>query len=449
MKSIFINGALIVNDGQARKGSVLIEDERIASVTYGDSCTAPEGAWTIDAEGMVLMPGAIDDQVHFREPGNTRKADIASESAAALAGGVTSFMDMPNNNPPTCSMEALESKCASAAENSRINYAFYLGASNGNLEEILNADPSLYCGIKVFMGSSTGNMLVDDPRTLEGIFRNVKKVVATHCEEESIIRANMQKAKEAFPEGIPFRMHPAIRSREACIASSAKALELAVKYGTKLHILHVSTADEIRMIEKAREMNPGISGEICVHYLYFDDSMYDRYGSRMKCNPAIKTAEDRKALLEAVRKGSIRVVATDHAPHLAEEKDNPYTEAPSGLPLVGHSLLMMLELASSRALDDDIIKGYTIVADRMCHGPAERFSVKERGYIRKGYYADLVLFRPDRQYRPEILYRCGWSPVQDMTFSNRIEKVFVNGELGFDSGKLNGGIRGRRLEFIL
>lgn len=474
---ILIKNASVVNEGRTFVGSVLICGDRIEKVhegrigdeslflrqqgadgcadsgrtagrSGGNPCESGQSGYcmhdavkVIDGDGMLLIPGVIDDQVHFREPGNTHKGDIFSESRAAVAGGVTTFMEMPNTNPPTCSKEELDRKYEIAAARSHANYSFYIGASNTNMEEILSIDPSEYCGIKVFMGSSTGNMLVDDMSVLEGLFKNSRKVIATHCEDESIIRANMAAAKEKYGENIPFSMHPVIRSRQACIKSTEKAVSLALKYGTPLHVLHISTEDEIGIIRSASEENPLISGEICVHYLYFNDTMYEKYGPMIKCNPAIKKESDMLALRKAVKDGTIRVVATDHAPHLLSEKRNPYLSAPSGLPLVQHSLLMMMELARQGVFDVET------VVDRMCHGPALRFGIKGRGFIREGYYADLAMLRPVSGYKPEIMYKCGWSPVCCMEFGYKVENVFVNGSPAVLSGVLNEDIRGMRVEF--
>lgn len=462
---ILISNATIINENECFKGSILLKDKIIHKIYRNGETPAPDGQYTvIDAAGKIVIPGAIDDQVHFREPGNTHKGDIASESRAAVAGGVTTFMDMPNNNPPTCSVAELERKYGIASSVSPANYAFYLGASNSNIDEVLSADPSLYCGIKVFMGSSTGNMLVDDPQVLEKLFANAKKVVATHCEEESIVRANLQAAIAQYGEEIPVRLHPEIRSRKACICSTAKALYLAMKYGTRLHVLHISTEDEVEMIRLAQRTNPLISGEICVHYLFFNDSMYDRFGTRIKCNPAIKSESDMAALRKAVREGTIRVVATDHAPHLPSEKSGAYTKAASGLPLVQHSLAMMLELAYRGILSGEgkdrldmvnaatgsatdtaqgipadftsetFLEGAKTVVDRMCHAPAEKFGIKGRGYLREGYYADITIIKPAAD-RIKPVYKCGWATVEDFVFHTAVDTVLVNGQVVVSGGK--------------
>jgi len=444
MKTL-IRNAVIVDGGHSLPGSVLIEDELILDM-FGTPFPDPDLTGivgkVIDAEGMLLIPGVIDDQVHFREPGATHKGDIAGESAAALLGGVTSFMDMPNNNPPVCTLEALESKYSRAAEVSSVNYSFYLGAVNGNTCEIRSADPSRICGVKVFMGSSTGNMLVDDTATLESIFRESPMPVATHCEKEEIIRANL--AEYIAGGDIPFSAHPLIRSREACMLSTSMAIAAAVKYGTRLHVLHVSTAEELEMLSAAADLTDGrITSEVCVHYMWFDDSMYDALGARMKCNPAIKTARDRKAIIDAVAASRVNAVATDHAPHLLSEKEADYLHAPSGLPLVQHSLQMMMELSERGHFPvEQVVK-------MMCHYPAECFNVSRRGYIRKGYYADLVLLRRKKYTvsRDNIAYKCGWSPLEGTGFSWTVDSVFVNGTLSVRGGERTGRVLARRLEF--
>ena len=453
MVTLIKNGT-IVNEGLSFAGSLLIEGNRISKIIresdfdtpdkYREAVESIEAEKSVDATGMHVMPGVIDDQVHFREPGNTQKATIASESAAAVLGGVTSFMDMPNNNPPTTTNEALEGKFAIAAKESMANYSFYLGATNENLEEIKGVDTKKVCGIKVFMGSSTGNMLVNNPETLEKIFRESPTLIATHCEEEDIIKANMAACTEQYGEEIPFEMHYRIRSREACIECTRRALDLAVRNRSRLHILHISTADEIEMIREARKLNPMIEGEVCVHYMWFNCNDYATYGSRVKCNPAIKTPEDMEAIRRGVKEGIIRVVATDHAPHLKQEKQNNYTKAPSGLPLIQHSLQLMLELSR---------KGIFTVEDvvaRMSHGPADCFGIKERGYIREGYYADITiadLNLPDSNTTSHPAYKCGWSPFEGMTFSSTIVHTFTNGVHAVENCALTGERCAMALEF--
>lgn len=453
MVTLIKNGT-IVNEGLSFAGSLLIEGNRISKIIresdfdtpdkYREAVESIEAEKSVDATGMHVMPGVIDDQVHFREPGNTQKATIASESAAAVLGGVTSFMDMPNNNPPTTTNEALEGKFAIAAKESMANYSFYLGATNENLEEIKGVDTKKVCGIKVFMGSSTGNMLVNNPETLEKIFRESPTLIATHCEEEDIIKANMAAFTEKYGEDIPFGMHYKIRSREACIECTRRALDLAVRNRSRLHILHISTADEIEMIRAARKLNPMIEGEVCVHYMWFNCNDYASYGSKMKCNPAIKTPEDMEAIRKAVKEGIIKVVATDHAPHLAQEKQNNYTKAPSGLPLVQHSLQLMLELGRK-----GIFSVEDIVA-RMSHGPAECFGIKERGFIREGYFADLAIINlnlPDNYSTSHPAYKCAWSPFEGMTFGSSIVHTFTNGVQVVANGTLTGERCAMALEF--
>ena len=453
MVTLIKNGT-IVNEGLSFEGSLLINGERIEKIIKASSFADRSGYEaeinsitadkTVDATGMHIIPGAIDDQVHFREPGNTQKATIATESAAAVLGGVTSFMDMPNNNPPTTTNEALEGKFSIASETSLANYSFYLGATNDNMEQIKGMDTTRVCGVKVFMGSSTGNMLVNDEQTLEQIFRE-KVLIATHCEQEDIIKANMAAYTAQYGEEIPFQMHYKIRSREACIECTRRALDLAVRNKSRLHILHISTADEIEMIKEARKANPLIEGEVCVHYMWFNSNDYPKYGSHMKCNPAIKTEEDMLAIRKAVKEGIIKVVATDHAPHLKEEKANNYAKAPSGLPLVQHSLQTMLELAH---------KGVFTVEDvvaRMSHGPAECFGIKERGFLREGYFADIAVVNlnlPDNTSTSHPAYKCGWSPFEGMSFSSTVVHTFTNGEHVVENSTLTGKRNVKALEFL-
>jgi len=440
---ILIKDGIIINEGHAFKGSLLLVNDRISRIFhYGEQL--PDEVELIDAEGLTIVPGIIDDQVHFREPGSTHKGSIESESAAAVLGGVTSFMDMPNNNPPTTTYELLENKNKIASEVSYANWSFYMGANNSNFDEIKRVDPSKTCGIKVFMGSSTGNMLVDDPDALERIFKDSGMLIATHCEEEPVIQANLKAAMKSFNNNIPFSQHPLIRSREACILSTKKAINLALRHGSRLHILHISTAEEITMIEEASKLNPGITGEVCIHYMLFDSSDYPDYGSLMKCNPAIKDKSDREAIISAVKKGIIRVVATDHAPHTLEEKERGYLEAPSGLPLIQHSFQIMWDLHKAGHFTQ-----YEVV-DRLSHSPAENFKLKDRGYIREGYHADILIFdqnKPDCITTKNPAYKCGWSPLSNMNFSASIIHTFVNGVQVVRDGKLTGQRGGERMEF--
>ena len=453
MLTLIKNGT-IVNQGLSVLGSLLIDGERIEKIVARDSYATEQEYDNavnqlqydklVDAAGMHILPGVIDDQVHFREPGNTHKATMASESAAAVLGGVTSFMDMPNNNPPAASLQALEDKFSIAAKDSYANYSFYLGATNENIDEIKNINKERICGVKVFMGSSTGNMLVNNEETLNRIFSESPVLIATHCEQEETIKANMAAYTEKYGAEIPFEMHYRIRSKEACIECTKRALELAVKHGTRLHILHISTAEEIELIKEAREKNPQILGEVCVHYMWFNCNDYKEYGSKIKCNPAIKTEDDMLAIRKAVKEGAIPVVATDHAPHLKEEKQNNYAQAPSGIPLVQHSLQLMLELSKKGV--------FTVedVAARMSHGPAECFQIKQRGYIKEGYYADLAIVNlnlPDNRTTNSPAYKCGWSPFEGKEFSSSIVHTFVNGAHVVENGALTGNRNAKELSF--
>ncbi|MDR3246209.1 MAG: dihydroorotase [Prevotellaceae bacterium] len=441
-----IRNANILSEGKIVEGSVWIENEIIKKIFTGNLLDiVPPDTLYIDAKKMLLMPGIIDDQVHFRDPGLTYKGDIHSESRAAAAGGVTSFMDMPNTSPPALNMDALEEKYNTAFRNSLINYSFYLGASNGNIAEIKKIDPATVCGVKVFMGSSTGNMLVDNEEALAAIFSESPVIVAVHCEDENTIKQNIATYKRKFGDDIPTYFHPEIRSAEACYKSSAKAVELAAKYNTRLHVLHLSTARELELFDNSSENYiPKITAEACVHHLWFSDFDYKYLGNRIKCNPAIKSANDREALREGVRTGKITVVATDHAPHTLEEKQKKYFGAPSGLPLIQHSLSAMLEMYRQG------IFSLPDIVDRMCHYPAKLFNIRKRGYIREGYYADLVLVDMHAEYSPDsdnILYKCGWSPFKGTIFSTKVEKTWVNGSIVFDKGEIVEANSAKRLEF--
>jgi len=442
MAAYLISGATIVNEGAQFIGNVLVENGRISKVSKNR--IEANDATTINAEGLLLLPGVIDDQVHFREPGLTHKGDIASESRAAVAGGITSFMEMPNTKPATTTIELLEEKFEIAAKTSYANYSFYIGATNENLDVISKIDPKSTCGVKVFMGSSTGNMLVDERKTLEGIFAESPTIVTTHCEDEATIRRNLAEFQARYGEAIPVEAHPLIRSNEACVRSTDLAISLASKYGSRLHVLHLSTKEEMALFDTKPLAEKKITGEVCVHHLWFSDKDYAQRGNFIKWNPAVKSEADRDALRDALKAGKLDVVATDHAPHTFEEKSNPYLTAPSGGPSVQHSLTLMLELAKQGF--------YTIeeVVNKMCHAPATLFQVAERGFIREGYFADLVLVDPSNSWtisKENILYKCGWSPFDGVTLSNRIKTTFVNGEIAYSDGVVCDKQLGMRLTF--
>lgn len=443
MPTLLITNAVIVNEDKQYKGSVFIENQLISKIITGDEL--PQASRIIDAEGKFLIPGVIDDQVHFREPGLTHKGEIATESKAAVAGGVTSYMDMPNTVPQSVNIQLLEDKYKRAAEASHANFSFYLGATNDNINEILKADPSTVCGVKVFMGSSTGNMLVDNPATLKTLFSESQLPIAAHCEDESIIRTNIEAARSRFGDDVPIYFHPVIRDTDACYRSSRMAVELAEKYNTRLHILHLSTARELELLTvNENRSSKRITAEVCVHHLLFTERDYYTHGNLIKWNPAIKSESDRDALLDALISGRIDIVATDHAPHTLEEKQNTYFKAPSGGPLVQHSLPAMLEFYH----DDKMTLGQ--VVDKMCHGPADLFSIDKRGYIREGYYADLVLLDLNASWtvsRENILYKCGWSPFIGKTFHSKVTHTVVNGNVVYEEGTFNEEYRGERLRF--
>lgn len=445
--SIFcIKNATIINENERYLGSVFIDGERIVRIIRGTEI--PEDLSyenSVDAEGMWLLPGVIDDQVHFREPGLTHKADIFTESQAAVAGGVTSFMDMPNTVPQTTTIEALEDKYKIGAEKSLSNYSFYMGATNDNLEELKKVNPAEVCGVKVFMGSSTGNMLVDNEEALSAIFAEIPMLIAVHCEDEKTIQANKEKYINRYGEDLPIHYHPYIRDEEACYTSSSFAVALAKKHNTRLHILHLSTARELSLFSNELPLKEKrITAEVCVHHLWFSDKDYDVYGNRIKWNPAVKTEADRQALIQALKDDLLDVVATDHAPHLLAEKEGSCLVAASGGPLVQFSLLAMLELAK--------VGNFSLesVVQKMCHAPADLFGIQQRGYIREGFYADLVLVNPNQSLlvTPDIiLSKCGWSPFEAYTFNHVIAKTWVNGQLAYDEGKVDTTVRGKRLAF--
>jgi dihydroorotase len=439
---ILIKHANMVNEGSVKYGDLLVRNGRIEQIA--PTITVNNSIPVLDANGMLLMPGMIDDQVHFREPGATDKAEIHTESQAAVAGGITSFMDMPNTNPNTVTLDALESKYQVAAEKSVANYAFYLGATNNNIDVIRSLDPKQACGIKVFMGSSTGNMLVNREEALEQIFRDAPVLVATHCEDSPTIQRNQEEARAKYGDDVPMSMHPIIRSEEACYLSSSHAVELAKRHGTRLHVLHLTTAKEMELFEAKPLEEKRITAEVCVHHLHFSDKDYDLHGALIKCNPAIKSSSDRDALRQALRDGRIDVVATDHAPHLLEEKLRNYFQAPAGLPLVQHALPMLLELYHDRHITLETL------VERACHAPAKLFDIVERGYLREGYWADLVLVdlhSPMLVEREDLLYKCGWSPLEGEQLRSTVDTTIVNGNIVYQQGKLYPEPHGQRLQF--
>lgn len=478
MKRKLIDNGTIVNEGESFAGYIEITGDRITAVGRGRYTGDTAATEVIDAAGKYVIPGVIDDQVHFREPGLTRKADIHSESVAAAAGGVTSFMDMPNTKPPAVTGDLLQWKFDRAAETSVVNYSFYLGATNENIRAIEAVDPRKVCGVKVFMGSSTGDMLVDDERTLAAIFSNSPVIIAAHCEDEATIRANTERYRREFGDNLDVCMHPLIRSAEACYRSSARAVELAVRYGARLHVLHLSTGRELSLFSagplgggrgegrggghgdgnsgsgSSSEGGKNIKGtgwagkkitcEVCVHHLWFTDEDYPALGNLIKWNPAIKTRADRDALREGVRTGKVDVVATDHAPHTLEEKRQPYISAPSGGPLVQHSLTAMTDMAGRGHFTMEQ------VVERMCHAPARLFEVKERGFLREGYFADIAVVDPAAPWtvdKSNILYKCGWSPFEGHTFGSSVTHTIINGAVVYRDGHVDASHRGRALEF--
>ena len=442
MKTL-IKNALLVNEGHSFRADVLIEDGFITQIEKnGLTSTADE---IIDAEKYILIPGVIDDQVHFREPGYTHKADLTSESRAAVAGGTTSYMEMPNTNPAAITQTLLEEKYNRASQISLANYSFFMGTSLDNYDEIMKTPLDKVCGVKIFMGSSTGNMLVDDEVLLDKIFSHCSHLIATHCEDDHLIKDNIEKFREIYGDDIPAEFHPVIRDKEACYRSSSFAMSLAQKHNTRLHILHISTAKECGLFDETIQlMQKRITSEACVHHLWFTSEDYGRLGHQIKCNPAIKDLNDRETIWNALLNNRIDIIATDHAPHTWDEKNQKYIQAPSGLPLVQHSLQMMLE---------EVKRGrFSIekMVEKMCHAPADCFKIRNRGYIREGYAADLVLINPLQDYtvsKDNLLYKCGWSPLEGTTFSHSIAYTFVNGIKVFEHGKLIEGSNGQRMVF--
>lgn len=439
MKKI-IKGGTLINEGQRFQADIIIEDDHILTIQKEAST---EGCEIIDAQGCFVIPGVIDDQVHFREPGLTHKGNIAEGSRAAAAGGVTSFMDMPNVIPPTTSIKLLEEKQEIASRNSLVNFSFYLGATTENIDEIKRVDTRTTCGIKAFMGSSTGNMLIDSIPALERLFAESPLLIATHCEDTPTINHNLAIYKEKYGDDIPPACHPLIRSREACLKSSSLAASLARKFGSRLHILHLSTADELVLLDRGRRNEKKITGEVCVHHLWFNDQAYLSKGNFVRWNPAIKTEADRIALIKAVNDGIIDVIATDHAPHTLAEKTGPYTKSASGGPLVQHSLSVMLELAEQGLI------ALEKVVDGMCHAPAELFKVEARGFLREGYKADICIFERNSWTvsKENILYQCNWSPLEGETFHNKVRTTIVNGNIVYNQGEFFTDKKGKLLTF--
>ncbi|MBX2914087.1 MAG: dihydroorotase [Cyclobacteriaceae bacterium] len=442
MNSTLITNARIVNEGQIIEGDVLLTGQRIEKIARSISANH---AMVIDAGGNLLLPGAIDDQVHFREPGLTHKATIFTEAKAAVAGGVTSFMEMPNTAPPVFTQSLLEDKYQIAARTSLANYSFFMGAGNDNLEEVLKTDIRNVCGLKIFMGSSTGNLLVDSPVVLENLFSKFPSLIATHCEDEATVLKNTANYKAKYGDGMPVRYHPLIRSEEACYKSSSFAIELAKKHGTRLHILHISTAKETHQFDNSIPLEKKkITAEACIHHLWFNDADYDRLGMLIKWNPAIKTKTDQQEIFKAVLDDRIDVIATDHAPHTNEEKSKGYFQAPSGGPLIQHSVVAMLEFYHQKKISIEKI------VQKMAHNPAILFQIQERGFIREGYFADLVLVNPAKPWRvskENILAKCGWSPFEEQTFQSSVTHTWISGHLAYVNGKFDELKQGQRLRF--
>lgn len=442
MHDLLITNAIVVNEGESREADILIKQGRIDAI--GSDLASSPAKQVLDAAGKTLIPGMIDDQVHFREPGASHKADMATESRAAVAGGITSFMDMPNTNPLTINHEALEEKFQRASGRAVANHSFYLGASNDNIDAIRSLDPKAACGVKVFMGASTGNMLVDNPDTLEAIFRDAPTLIATHCEDTPIILANEASYRERYGEDVPMHLHPEIRSEEACWKSSSFAVGLAKKHNTRLHVLHLTTAREMALFETGPVEGKRITAEACVHHLFFNQDDYATKGSLIKCNPAVKTRDDQQALVQALLDDRLDVIATDHAPHTWEEKAGTYFNAPSGLPLVQDAVLSVLEKYY------DGIFSLEMIVNKTSHAVARCYNVAERGFIREGYWADLALLDFDKTTQrtaDNTLYKCGWSPFDGYTFRSSIDTTLVNGEIVYQNGQLTEAVPGRRLDF--
>ncbi|WP_339702696.1 dihydroorotase [uncultured Marixanthomonas sp.] len=444
MSSILIKNANIVNEGSIFQGDVLVENDVIAEISSSISAKSSDTK-IIDADGQYLLPGMIDDQVHFREPGLTHKADIESESKAAVAGGITTFIEMPNTIPQATTIELLEDKFTLAKETSWANYSFMFGGTNDNLDEILKVDPTKVAGLKLFLGSSTGNMLVDNPETIENIFSKTKLLISTHCEDEATIKKNLEEHIKEYGDDIPLEKHPVIRSEEACYLSSSKAIELAKKTGARLHVFHLSTAKETKLFSNKKPLSEKkITAEVCIHHLWFSDEDYKTKGTKIKWNPAVKTKNDREGLLKALKDDRIDVIATDHAPHTWDEKNNVYTKAPSGGPLVQHAMVALMEMYHKGLISLEKI------VEKTAHNPAILFQIKNRGYIRRGYKADLVLMdlqSPWTVNKENILYKCGWSPFEGAVFKSRVTHTIVNGTLAYENLKFPNRSRGERITF--
>ncbi|QNJ97224.1 dihydroorotase [Constantimarinum furrinae] len=444
MKTILIKNANIVNEGEIRQGDVLVEGDRIAEISTSISVKSSDTK-VIDADGQYLLPGMIDDQVHFREPGLTHKATIETESKAAVSGGITSFIEMPNTVPQATTIALLEEKFSIAEKTAWANYSFMFGGTNDNLEEILKVDETKVAGLKLFLGSSTGNMLVDNPKTLENIFSKTKLLISAHCEDEATIKKNMETYLAQYGEDIPIELHPVIRSEEACYLSSSKAIELAKKTGARLHVFHLSTEKETHLFDNKKPLSEKkITSEVCIHHLWFTDEDYKTRGTKIKWNPAVKSKKDRDGLWKALNDGRIDVIATDHAPHTLEEKENSYTKAPSGGPLVQHALEALMEMHDQGKISLEKI------VEKTAHNPAILFQIKDRGYIKHGYKADLVLIDPKAPWtvkKENIAYKCGWSPFEGITFKNRVTHTIVNGVLAYENGKFPNRSKGERLTF--
>jgi dihydroorotase len=441
-ETLIIRNALIVNEDHSFYGDLLVRDERIHKI---DKHIDANADIEIEGKGLILMPGIIDDQVHFREPGLSHKATVFTESRAAAAGGVTSFMDMPNTNPATLTQDLLQGRYEHAAKQSVVNYSFYMGASNDNLEQVLQTDPSNVCGIKIFMGSSTGNMLVDEMAVLESIFSRSPMLIATHCEDETTIRENTELFTKKYGDRLDASYHPKIRTDEACYLSSSKAVDLAKKYSTRLHVLHLTTAKEMALFNNDLPLaEKKITAEVCVHHLFFNQGSYDKLGNRLKCNPAVKTKNDQDALWTALLNDQLDVIATDHAPHTKDEKARPFLKAPSGLPLVQHSLLAMYDMH----LENKISLAKMVA--KMAHAPAVAYKIRERGFLREGYFADLVLLDPKRDTNVQtsnILYKCGWSPFEGHIFRSSVDTTIVNGGIVYQRGRFINENKAKRLKF--